>query len=60
MITFTSETASPRPPAEPTTCPRCERNGAVEVSMRTARVVFYRCAECGHMWIVKTPQPVAD
>jgi predicted RNA-binding Zn-ribbon protein involved in translation (DUF1610 family) len=26
---------------------------SVEVSLRTERVVFYRCPECGHMWIVK-------
>lgn len=60
MITFTSETVGPRRlPDAPGACPRCQQNGAVEVSLRTERVVFYRCPDCGHMWIVKPPQPAA-
>lgn len=54
MITFTSETTAPRDPKPPGPCPRCEQTGAAEVSMRTDYVVFYRCSDCGHMWIVKT------
>jgi hypothetical protein len=57
MITFTSQTVGPPPAEPPGPCPRCENAGPAEVSLRTARVVFYRCPECGHMWIVKTPQP---
>jgi len=60
MITFTSEMAGLREtPVQPSACPRCEHAGPLEVSMRTERVVFYRCPECGHMWIVKTTQAVA-
>lgn len=59
MITFTSETPGSRNAPERRPCPRCERDGPLEISMRTARVIFYRCPECGHMWIVKIPQPEA-
>lgn len=52
MIAFTSD-LGPRPVEPPHICPRCESGGPVEVSLRTERVVFYRCADCGHMWIVK-------
>jgi len=59
MITFTSQTMGSRPSDEaPGPCPRCQGNGPLEVSLRTERVVFYRCPDCGHMWIVKpTPPP---
>jgi DNA-directed RNA polymerase subunit M/transcription elongation factor TFIIS len=58
MITFTSQTMGLRPLATPPdACPRCQGRGPVEVSLRTERVVFYRCPECGHMWIVKPTQP---
>ena len=61
MITFTSDTVTGRRPLDPPgCCPRCQNTAAPEVSLRTERVVFYRCAECGHMWIVKpTPQSTA-
>lgn len=60
MITFTTQTAGPRAAeGQPRACPRCERAGPVEVSLRTERVVFYRCPECGHMWIVKAAEPTA-
>jgi DNA-directed RNA polymerase subunit M/transcription elongation factor TFIIS len=57
MITFTSQTVGRRQAGDsPDMCPRCEARGPVEVSLRTERVVFYRCPECGHMWIVKPVQ----
>jgi DNA-directed RNA polymerase subunit M/transcription elongation factor TFIIS len=60
MLTFTSDTAGPHHPVNPPgSCPRCQNSGAVEVSLRTERVVFYRCSDCGHMWVVKPAQPAA-
>jgi transposase-like protein len=60
MITFTSQTIGPRQTVDPQSpCPRCQQSGPVEVSLRTERVVFYRCPECGHMWIVKGTKPAA-
>lgn len=60
MITFTSQKFGPREILEaPGSCPRCQNSDAVEVSLRTERVVFYRCPECGHMWIVKPTAPPA-
>ena len=37
-------------------CPRCRRGDQREHLMQTNGVAFYRCAACGHLFIVRTSQ----
>jgi hypothetical protein len=41
-------------PVPPNGCPRCGLEGHREHLMQTNGVGFYRCAACGHMFILRT------
>lgn len=49
---FSERRLSARPPNP--ACLRCEAPG-VSVALRTAFVLYYRCAVCGEIWSVPKP-----
>jgi DNA-directed RNA polymerase subunit M/transcription elongation factor TFIIS len=49
----------PNCPATPEACPRCGRVDGREHLLQTKGVAFYRCAACGHMFIVRSQPAVA-